>query len=53
MARIRDENFENIERMVDQSPNRSVKATDIYILKGDGEEVYDRDLPITVSAMSR
>jgi alpha-L-rhamnosidase len=41
MARMKDESFEGLEGTIDQSPNRSARATDVYILKGNGEEVYE------------
>ena len=41
MAQMKDESPEKMDGTVDQSPNRSVNATDVYILKGDGEEIYE------------
>ena len=41
MARMQDESPAGLEGTIDPRPNRSAKATDVYILKGDGKEVYE------------
>jgi len=42
MARMKDESWEDVEATIDTRPNRSAKATDVYILKGtDEQEVYE------------